>query len=110
MCTRKFVDVADAIDEAIEFIIDDPQNNICVVICDPSTILPFRFPLILQCHKVPGDEPLDAAVSGTSNTVNILPTPWLDSFLFFLFNERPLRVNVFHIFSETFFKQTNHVL
>ena len=110
MCTRKFVDVADAIDEAIEFIIDDPQNNICVVICDPSTILPFRFPLILQCHKVPGDEPLDAAVSGTSNTVNILPTPWLHSFLLFLFNERPLRVSVFHIFSETFFKQTNHVL
>ena len=102
------MDVADAIDEAIEFIIDDPQNNICVVICDPSAILPF--PHILQCHKVPGDEPLDAAVSGTSDTVNILPTPWLHSFLLFLLDERPLTMSVFHIFSETFFKQTNHVL
>lgn len=110
MCTRNFVDEADAINEAIEFIIDDPQNNICVVICDPLATLPFRFPFILRCHKVPGDEPLDAVVSGTSNTVNILPFTWSFSLPLFLRYDRPERESVFHIFSETFFKGRNHVL
>ena len=110
MYTRKFVDVADAINEAIEFIMDDLQNNICVVICDPLAILPFRLPFILRCHKVPGDEPLDAVVSGTSNTVNILPFPWSFSFPLFQFYDRLETESVFHIFSETFFKRRNHVL
>ena len=108
--TRKFADVADAIDKAIEFIMDDLQNNICVLICDPLFIEPLRPPFILRFYKVPGDEPLDAVVSGTSNTEITLPFPWSFCLPLFRFYERLERDSVFHIFSETFFKRRNRVL
>ena len=110
MYTRKFADVADAIDKAIEFIMDDLQNNICVLICDPLFIEPLRPPFILRFYKVPGDEPLDAVVSGTSNTEITLPFPWSFCLPLCWFYERLERDSVFHIFSETFFKRRNRVL
>ena len=110
MYTRKFADVADAIDKAIEFIMDDLQNNICVLICDPLFIEPLRPPFILRFYKVPGDEPLDAVVSGTSKTEITLPFPWSFCLPLCRFYERLERDSVFHIFSETFFKRRNRVL
>lgn len=101
-------------DDAIEFIMEDVQNNICEVICDRLAFLSFRLPFTLRCHKVTSDEPLDAFVSGTFNLLIFnLSLPRLLSDTLVLFDRATRTMErdfVFHIFSKTFFKRSNHVL
>lgn len=112
--TQKLKYMADVFDDAIEFIMEDVQNNICEVIFDRLAFLSFRLPFTLRCHKVTSDEPLDAFVSGTFNllTFNLsLPRLLSDTLVLFDRATRTMeRDFISHIFSKTFFKRSNHVL
>ena len=106
VCTRQFEDIGDAYEEAIEFIMGDPQSNIYVIIGDHSSL--FQCHPSLRCFKVPGNEPLDAFVS-TSDLGNHPLAPLLALFTpmsEFKSGGAPIilqRESV--LFSKTFFKQ-----
>ena len=95
--TQKLKYMADVFDDAIEFIMEDVQNNICEVIYHQIDYWLSRLPFTLRCHKVTSDEPLDAFVPSTNR-----------------FTFRATRIMkgdfVSHIFSKTFFKRRDHVL
>ena len=112
--TQKLKYMADVFDDAIEFIMEDVQNNICEVIYHQIAYWLFRLPYTLRCHKVTSDEPLDAFVSDTFNLLTFnLSLPWLlsDNLVLNVRATRTMKEDfVFHIFSKTFFKRRSHVL
>ena len=98
--TRQFEDIENAFNEAIEFIMEDLQHNICDVTCNSFGRSDSRHRCRLRCYKVLIDEPL---------AKDVIPQPPRDPLV------QVMAVAVTHtlqefeifphqIFSKTFFK------